>query len=111
MARLSSHVATRRTDLAHLCMADLHGAGVRTPGLADVPDAGAGDCHHPRSTSFAVVRRDRRSVLEGLAIRVCAGWALEDDVAARHPTDMEPPIVRPGHPEAQKIVVGVGPPD
>jgi hypothetical protein len=53
MARLSSHVATRRPDLEHLFMADLHGAGFRAPGLADVPDAGAGDRHHPCLARFA----------------------------------------------------------
>src|SRR5438445_10325195 len=80
VARLPGRVATRRAHLKHPFVADLHGAGFRTPGFAHVPDAGAGDCHHPRSTSFAVVRSDRRSALEGLAIRVCAGWALEDNV-------------------------------
>src|SRR5262249_4871513 len=97
MTRLSSHVATRRAYLEDLLMADLHGARLRTPGLADVPDAGAGDRHHPCRARFAVVRRDRRSALEGLAVGVGAGWALENDVAAWHPTHVEPPIVGPGH--------------
>jgi len=55
-----------------------------------------------------VIRGDRGSALEGLTIRVGARWALEDDVAARHPVYMEPPILRPGYPEAQEVVVGVG---
>jgi hypothetical protein len=88
-------------------VADLHSAGFRTPRLADVPGACARDRDDPGSAGFAVVRGDRRSALEGLAIGVGTGWALEDDVAAWHPTHMEPPIVRLGHPEAQSIVVGV----
>ena len=83
MARLSSQVATRRTDLEHLFMADLHGARFRAPGLADVPDAGAGDRHHPCLTRCAVVCRDRRGAVKGLTIGVGAGWALKDDMAAR----------------------------
>ena len=66
-------------------MADLHGAGFRASGLAHVPDAGARDRHDPRSARFAMVRRDRRGAMKGLAIGVGAGWALEDDVAAGHP--------------------------
>src|SRR5437764_15205305 len=92
-------------------MADVHGAGFRAPGLADVPDACTGDRDDPCSAGFAMVRGDRRSALEGLAIRVCTGWALEDDVAAWHPTHMEPPIVGLGRPEAQIIVVGLSPTD
>jgi hypothetical protein len=84
--RLSSQVAARRADLEHLFMADLHGTRFRAPGLADVPDAGAGDRHHPCLARFAVVCRDRRGAVKGLAVGVSAGWALEDDVAAWHPT-------------------------
>jgi hypothetical protein len=90
-------------------VADLHGAGFRTPRLADVPGARASNRDNPCMPGFAVVRRDRRSAVEGLAIGVGTGWALEDDVAARHPTHMEPPIVRPGHPEAQIIIIGIRP--
>src|SRR5919109_5272636 len=111
MARLSSHVATRRTDLAHLFMADLHGARFRAPGLADVPDAGAGDRHHPCLARFAVVGGDRRGAMKGLAVGGGAEWALENDVAARHPTHVKPPIVGPGYTEAQIIVVGISPAD
>jgi hypothetical protein len=111
MARLSSQVAARRADLEHLFMADLHGARFRAPGLAHIPDAGARDRHDPRSAGFAVVRRDRRGAMKGLAIRVGAGWALENDVAAGHPAHVKPPIVGPGHLEAQKIVVSIGPAD
>jgi Polyketide cyclase / dehydrase and lipid transport len=39
MARIPSQVATRRADVAHLLVADVHGAGFRAPGLADVPGA------------------------------------------------------------------------
>jgi hypothetical protein len=92
-------------------VADLHGAGFRAPGLADVPDAGARDRDDPGITRFAMVRRDRRGAVEGLAGGVGAGWALEDNVAAWHPTHVEPPIVRPGYSEAQIIVVGIGPTD
>jgi hypothetical protein len=70
-------------------VADLHGAGFRTSGLANVPDAGAGDRHHPRIARFAVVRRDRCSAVKGLAVGVGAGWALEDDVAVRRESAME----------------------
>ena len=86
MARLSRQVAARRAHFEHLLVADLHGAGFRAPGLAHVPDACTGDCHHPCRARFAVVRRDRRGAVEGLAVGVGAGWALEDDVAAGHPT-------------------------
>jgi hypothetical protein len=65
----------------------------------------------PASRRFAVVRRNRRSALEGLAIRIGVGWALEDHVAAWHPTHVTPPIVGSRHLEAQKIVVGIGPTD
>jgi hypothetical protein len=111
MARLSSQVATRRTDLEHLFMADLHGARFRAPGLADVPDAGAGDRHHPCLARCAVVCRDRRGAVQGLAVRVGAGWALEDHVAPWHPAHVKPPIVGPAHLQAQYIVVGIGPTD
>jgi hypothetical protein len=111
MARLSRQVAARRAHFEHLLVADLHGAGFRAPGLADVPDAGARDCHYPCLARFAVVRRDRRGAVEGLAVGGGTGRALEDNVAAGHPTDMQPPIVGPGHPEAQKIVVSIGPAD
>ena len=86
MARLSSQVATRRAHFEYLLMTDLHGAGFRASGLAHVPDAGARDRHDPRSAGFAVVCRDRRGAMKGLAIRVGTGRALEDDVAAWHPT-------------------------
>jgi hypothetical protein len=92
-------------------MADLHGASFRAPGLADVPDAGAGDRHHPCLARFAVVRRDCRGAVEDLTIGVGARWALEDNVAAWHPTHVKPPSVWPGHLKAQKIVVGIGPTD
>jgi len=111
MARFPGQVATRRAHFEYLLMTDLHGAGFRASGLAHVPDAGARDRHDPRSAGFAVVRRDRLGAMKGLAIRVGAGWALEDDMAARHPTNMKPPIVGPGHPEAQRIVVDIGPTD
>ena len=111
VARLPDHVARGRAHLEHLFVADLHGAGFRAPGLADVPDAGARDRHHPRRAGFAVVRRDRRGAVEGLTIGVGAGWALEDHVAAWHPTNMKPPIVGPGHLETQQLVVGIGPTD
>ena len=84
--RLSSQVAARRADLEYLLMADLHGARFRAPGRADVPDAGARDRHDPCIPRFAVVCRDRRGAVKGLAVGVSAGWALEDDVAAWHPT-------------------------
>ena len=100
MARLPGQVATCRAHFAYLLVADLHGAGWRTPGLGHVPGARAGDHHHSGVTGFAVVRGDRGGAGESLAIRGCARWALEDDV--------EPPIVRPGHAEAQDLVVGVG---
>ena len=111
MARLPGQVATCRADFAHLLVPDLHGAGFRATRLADVPNARAGDWHDARIARFAVVRGDRGSALEGLAIRVGAQWALEDDVAARQPAYMEPPIVRLGHSEAQDIVVSVSPTD
>src|SRR5262245_50258264 len=107
VARLSSQVATRRAHFEYLLMADLHGARFRAPGLADVPDASAGDRHHPCIPRFAVVRCNRCGTLEGLTIGVGASWALEDDVAAWHATNMKPPIVGPGHLEAQIIVVGI----
>jgi len=109
VARLPSPVATRRAHFKHLLVADLHGAGFRASELAHVPDAGAGDRDDPCITRFAVVRRDRRGALEGLVIRICAEWALEDDVAAWPPARMALPIVWPGHPEAQRIVVGIRP--
>jgi hypothetical protein len=111
VARLPGQVATRRTDLEYSFVADLLGAGFRTPGFAHVPDAGARDRYHPCIARLAVVRRDRRGAVEGLAIRVGTGRALEDDVAAGHPTARQPPIVGPGHLEAQKIVVSIGPAD
>ena len=52
-ARLPGQVATRRAHVAYLLVADLHGAGCRAPRLVDVPDACAGDRHHPRSAGFA----------------------------------------------------------
>src|SRR5262245_64335949 len=103
MARLSSQVAARRAHVEPPFVADLHGARFRAPGLADVPDAGAGDRHHPCLARFAVVGGDRRGAAEGLAVGVDAGWALEDDVAAGHPTHVELPIVGPGYTEAQII--------
>jgi len=78
---LPGEVARGWPDLEHACVADLHGAGLRAPGLADVPDAGAGDRHHPCRARFAVVGGDRRGAVEGLTIGVGARWALEDDVA------------------------------
>ena len=109
VARLPGHVATRRADLEHPFVADLHGAGLRAPRLADVPDAGAGDRHYPRSARFAVVGGNRRGAVERLTIGVSAGWALEDDVAAWHPAHVEPPRVRPRHMEGHRIVVGIRP--
>ena len=111
MTRLPSEVARGRTDLEHLFMADLHGAGFRASGFADVPDAGARDRHDPRSARFAVVRRDRRGAMKGLSIGVGAGWTLENDVAAWHPAHVEPPRVGPRHTEGQSIVVDIGPTD
>jgi hypothetical protein len=110
-ARLLSQVARGRTDLEYPFVADLHGADFRTSGLADVPDARTRDRDDPSSAGFAVVRRDRRGALKGLAIGVGAGWALEDDVAPWHPTDMKPPIVESGHTEGQRIIVDIGPTD
>ena len=69
----------------------------------------AGACRANRIARFAAYAI--RGAVEGLAVGVSALWALKDDVAARHPTHMEPPIVRPGHPKAQVIVVGIGPTD
>jgi len=111
VAWLPGQVARGWPDLEHACVVDLHGAGFRTSGLADIPDAGAGDRHHSFVTRFAVVGGDRRSALEGLAVGVGAGWALENGVAAWHPTHVEPPIVGPRDTEAQIIVVGIRPAD
>jgi len=108
VARLPGQVATCRADFAHLLVPDLHGAGFRATRLADVPDARAGDGHDARIARFAVIRGDRGGALEGLTIRVSARRTLEDDVAPGHPTDMQPPILRPGDAETQRIVVGVG---
>src|SRR6266436_88317 len=69
VARISGHIARGRTDLEHAFVADLHGAGFRTSGFADVPDACARDRHHPRVARFAVVRGDCCGALEGLTIR------------------------------------------
>ena len=55
MARLPDQVATRRAHFAHVLVADLHGAGVRAPGLADVPDACARDCDAPHVAGCAGV--------------------------------------------------------
>ncbi len=107
----SSQVATRWAYLEHPFVPDLHGARFRAPGFGDVPGTRAGDQHHAGVARFAVIRRDRGGALEGLTIRVDAWWALEDNVAPWHPTDMKPPIVWPGHLEAQRIVVGIGPTD
>jgi len=74
IGRLSSHVAARRADLEYPLMADQHGAGFRAPRLADVPGARTRDCDDPSSAGFAVVRGDRRSAVEGLAIGVGTGW-------------------------------------
>jgi hypothetical protein len=111
VARLPGQVARGRTDFTYLLMADLHGARLRAPGLADVPNARAGDRLYPRIARFAVVRRNRRGAVEGLAGGVGAGWALENDMAAWHPTDRKPPIVGPGDLEAQMVVVGIRPTD
>ena len=111
MARLPGRVATRRAHLKHPFVADLHGAGLRAPGLADVPDAGARDRDDSCITRGAMVRRDRRGAVEGLTIGVGAGWALEDHVAPWHPTAMKPPIVGSGHTERQTIIVDIGPTD
>ena len=108
---LEGQVTRGRTDLEHLFMADVHSAGFRAPGLAHVPDARARNRDDPCVAGFAVVGGNRRGALEELAIGVDAGWTLEDDVAARQPAHVEPPIVRPGHAEAQIIVVGIGPTD
>jgi hypothetical protein len=109
--RLPGEVARGWPDLEHAFVAYMHGAGFRPPRLADVPDVGAGDRHHPCVTRFAVVGSDRRGAVEGLTIGVGAGWALKDDVAAWHPTQMKPPILWLGDPEAQIIIVGIGPTD
>ena len=111
VARLPGEVATCGAHFEHLLVADLHGARLRTPGFADVPNACAGDRDDPCMAGFAVVRGDRRGAVEGLTIGVGAGWALEDNVAAWHPTAMQPPIVGPGYTEGQIIVVGIGPTD
>src|SRR5262249_16728719 len=58
---------------------------------------------HACLARYAVVRRNRRGAVEGLAVGVSAGWALENDVAAWHPTHVKPPIVGPRDTEAQII--------
>jgi hypothetical protein len=107
VARLPGQVATCRADFEHLLVPDLHGAGFRATRLADVPDGCAGDRHDPRGAGFAVIGGNRGGALEGLTIRVSARRTLEDDVAPGHPTDMKPPIVWPGHTEAQVVIVSV----
>jgi hypothetical protein len=111
VARLPGQVATCRADFEHLLVPDLHGAGFRATRLADVPDARAGDGHDARIARFAVIRGDRGGALEGLTVRVGARRTLENGVAPWHPAHVEPPILRPGHLETQKIVVGIGPAD
>ena len=54
-----------------------------------------------------VVSRTR----QGRTIGLDAGRPLEERVTARHPAHMEPPILRPGDPEGQEVVVGVCAPD
>ena len=110
LARLTGQVATRRAHLEYLRVADLHGAGFRTPRLADVPSACAGDRADPCLARCCSMLRSPRRV-GGLAIGVGTGWALEDDVAAWHSTNMKPPVIGPGHLETQKLVVGIGPAD
>ena len=100
VARIAGHVVTRRADLAHLLVADLHDAGLRPPRRAGVPGACARDCDDLCMAGCAVVRGDRRSALEDLTIRVDAWWALEDDMTTWQPMHVAPPIVWPGHPEA-----------
>jgi hypothetical protein len=102
VARFPGQVAARRADLAHLLVADLYGAGRCVPGLADVPYAGAGDRHQSCLARFAVVRRDRRSALEGLAVGIGACWALTEDGAPGPPATVAPPLLRLGHLAAQE---------
>src|SRR5262249_1535955 len=46
-----------RAHCAHLLVADLHGARLRTPRFADVPDTCARDRHHPASRSCTSILR------------------------------------------------------
>jgi hypothetical protein len=109
VARLPGQVVTRRAHAEHLLVADLHGAGFRAPGLADVPDADAGDRNDPRSAGFAVIRRDRRGAVEGLTMRVGVCWAMEDDGAPGHPAYVGLPRLWPRHLHGPRLVVDVGP--
>src|SRR5262249_33454381 len=104
---VSGHVPTRRPYFEDPFMTDLHRAGFRAPRFGHIPSVHAGDRYHTGMAGFAVIRSDRRRTLERRTVRFGAGRPLEDDVAARQPTDVEPPIRWSGHAKAKIVIIRV----
>ena len=81
-------------------MTDLHRAGFRASGFRHIPGVRAGDWDHTGMAGFAVIRRNRRRTLERRTVRLSVGRPLEEDVAARQPAHVEPPIRWSGQAES-----------
>ena len=55
-----------------------------------------------------MIRGDGGGALQGCAVGIISRACQQQDMTARHPSDVEPPIVRLGDVQAESVVVLIG---
>ena len=97
-----------RTYLEDCFFANLHRSRWRITRLGHVSRTRARYRHKPGCPGFTMIGGDGGGVLQCGAVGISSGACQQHDMAARHPADVEPPIVRSGNVQAELVVVRIG---
>jgi hypothetical protein len=97
-----------RAYFEHDFFANLHRPRLRVTRLGNVSRARARNRHKPRCSGFTMKRGYGSSALQGCAVGINSRACQQQDMTARHPPDVEPPIVRLGDVQAESVVVRIG---
>src|SRR5437870_2696390 len=96
------------THLEDFLFTNLYSPWFRATRLGDEPSACARDGHEPSSPSLTMVRGNCSRALQSGTVGMLSGSCLQEDVTARHPPDVEPPIIGPGDFKTEAVVVSLG---
>ena len=86
----------------------LHRSRWRITRLGHVSRTRARYRHKPGGPGFTMIGGDGGGALQCGAVGISSGACQQHDMAARHPADVEPPIVRFGNVQAELVVVRIG---
>jgi hypothetical protein len=96
-----------RAYLEHDFFANLHRPRLRVTRLGNVARARARDSHEPRCPGFTMICGDGGGTLQRYVVGIISGACQQQDMTARHPPDVKPPIVRLGDVQAEPVVVRI----